>query len=108
MVAMVAFLALGPAEADELTHVRALRSLAAEAAEVIRLEAQHRVTGTYAREMKQETREQIASEAQSAQSPQIKQLAQQAIGALGRNDANALTRISQQLFKMEGPYGRAD
>jgi len=104
----VAALGCFPASADGLSDIRAVRSVAAEAAEVIRLKLQHRVTETYAREMKEEARQQLAQEAQSAQAPQTRDIAGQAISALDRNDARALTSIAQQLFRMEGPHGRAD
>jgi len=109
VLAFVALLDWGQAAAaDDLSQVRAIRSLAAEAAEIIRLQAQHRVTETYAREMKQQAREQLQSEAEGAQRPPLGQMAQQAIVALGRDDSNTLMRIVQQLLKMEGPHGRAD
>ena len=101
-------LSVTTAQADPLADTRILRSLAAEAAEVIRLQARHRVTETYAREMKTEAREQLQSTAKSTDSPQLKPLAAKALAALDRNDAGALTAIAQQLFSMEGPHGRAD
>jgi hypothetical protein len=96
------------AHADPLADTRILRSLAAEAGEVIRLQAQHRVTETYAREMKKEAREQLESTAKSTDAPQLRPLAAKALTALDRNDAGELTAIARQLLKMEGPHGRAD
>jgi hypothetical protein len=96
------------AQADPLADTRIVRSLAAEAAEVIRLQAQHRVTETYAREMKKEAREQLESTAKSTDAPQLKPLAAKVLTALDREDAGALTAVARQLLKMEGPHGRAD
>ena len=101
-------LVCGVARADALSDIRTLRSLSAEAAEIIRLHAQHRVTDTYATRMKQEAREEIQSAAKSADAPQLKAMAQQALEALGHDDAKALSQLAQQLFAMEGPHGRAD
>jgi len=101
-------LSVTTAQADPLADTRILRSLAAEAAEVIRLQAQHRVTETYAREMKTEAREQLQSTAKSTDAPQLKPIGAKAVSALDRNDAGALTAIAQQLFNMEGRHGRAD
>jgi len=98
----------GFAHADELSNIRAIRSLVAEASQVVRLESRNRLTQAYARAMKEQAREQLASEAQSATSPQIKSLAGQAIVALNRNDANALANIAERLFIMEGPHEPAD
>jgi hypothetical protein len=106
--AAVLCIGCGAARADDLADIRAVRSLAAEAAQVIRLEAQHRVTGTYAREMKDSARDELGSETKSTSAPRIKALAQQAISALNANDAGALERIAKQLLAMEGPHGRAD
>jgi hypothetical protein len=103
-----AALSAAVAQADPLADTRILRSLAAEAAEIIRLQAQHRVTETYAREMKREAREQLESTARSTDAPQLKPLAANALAALDRNDAGALATIAQQLLRMEGPHGRAD
>lgn len=96
------------AQADALSDIRTLRSLSAEAAEVIRLQAQHRVTYTYATQMKREAREELESTGQTASSSQLKQMAQQATQALDRNDSRALTALAQRLLAMEGPHGRAD
>lgn len=98
----------GLARADDLAEVRAVRSLAAEAAQVIRLESRHQVTGTYAREMKDSAREELRSEAESATAPRVQALARQAISAVNANDGATLERIVRQLFAMEGPHGRAD
>lgn len=107
-ILLAALLGWSPAAADDQADIRSVRTLSAEAAEVIRLQAQHSVSETYARTMKQEARKQLAEEAQSAQAPNLRKLAGQAVSALDRNDANALTEIVQQLFGMEGPHGRAD
>lgn len=98
----------GLARADDLADLRAVRSLAAEAAQVIRLESQHRITGIYARKMKDSAREELRNEAESAPAPRVKTFAQQAVSAVNANDAAALERIARQLFAMEGPHGRAD
>jgi hypothetical protein len=108
LAAAVLCIGCGLARADDLADLRAVRSLAAEAAQVIRLESRHRVTGTYAREMKDSAREELRSEAEGATSPQVKVLAQHAISAVNANDTAALERIVRQLFAMEGPHGRAD
>jgi hypothetical protein len=108
LAAAVLCIGCGFARADELSDVRAVRSLAGEAAQVIRLKSQHRVTGIYAREMKDSAREELGNEAESATAPHVKALARQAISALDANDASRLERIVQQLFAMEGPHGRAD
>ena len=94
--------------AGALADIRTLRSLSAETAEVMRLQAQHGVTATYAAGIKQEAREELQSTARSASTPQLKQMAQQAIRALDRNDAPALADLVQRLLAMEGPHGRAD
>jgi hypothetical protein len=98
----------GFAHADDLSSIRAIRSLAAEASEVVRLESQNRLTQAYANAMKEQAGEQLANEAQNATAPQVKSLAGQAIVALNRNDANALAKIAQRLFTMEGPHEPAD
>jgi len=108
LTASFVLLSVTTAQADPLADTRALRSLAAEAAEVIRLQAQHRVTGIYVREMKEEAREQIESTIKGTDAPQLKPLAAKAIAALDRNDAGALAVIAQQLFRMERAHGRAD
>ncbi len=108
LAAAVLCIGCGFARADDLADLRAVRSLAAEAAQVIRLESQRRVTGTYAREMKDSAREELGNEAESAPAPRVKALARQAISAVNANDGAALERIVQQLFAMEGPHGRAD
>lgn len=107
-ILLTALLGGGPALADNLSDLRSVRTLAAEAAEVIRLQAQHRVTETYARTMKDAAREQLAEQAKSAEAPQMRKIAGHAISALDHNDPNALAAIAQQLLKMEGPHGRAD
>lgn len=96
------------AKADSLSDIRTLRSLSAEVAQVIRLHAQHRVSDTYAVQMKREAREELQSSAQSAGTLQLKQMAQQAISDLDRNDSNALARLAQRLLALEAPHGRAD
>ena len=98
----------GSGRADGLSDIRAIRSVAAEAAEVLTLESQHKVTATYAAVMKNQACSQLRNTAESAGSPQIKQLAQQAIDAVKANDAAALKRLVQQLYAMEGPHERAD
>jgi hypothetical protein len=103
LAAAVLFIGCGLARADALADIRAV-----EAAQVIRLEARHRVTGTYAQQMKDSAREELGSEAESATAPRVKALAQQAISALNAKNATALERIARQLFAMEGPHGRAD
>src|SRR5689334_16075923 len=97
-----------PVAADNLSDIRSVRTLAAEAAEVARLQAQHKITATYARAMKQEAREQLVQEAQDGKAPQLPKIAGQAISAVDHNNAGALAAIVQQLFRMEGPHGRAD
>ena len=107
-ILLAALLAWSPAAADDLSDIRSVRTLAAEAAAVIRLQAQHRITETYARTMKEEARQQLVQEAQEATARQLRTIAGQAISALDRNNASALTGIVQQLFRMEGSHGRAD
>jgi hypothetical protein len=107
-ILLLALLGCSPALADTLSDIRSVRTLAAEAGEVIRLQAQQKVTDIYARTMKDAAREQLAQEAQDAKAPQVRKIAGQAISALDRNDAGALSAIAQQLFRMEGPHGRAD
>lgn len=107
-IVLTALLGWSPAAADDLSDIRSVRTLAAEAGAVIRLQAQHSVTETYARTMKQEARKQLAQEAQDAKAPQLRKIAGQAISALDDNRASALAGIVQQLFRMEGPHGRAD
>ncbi|HEY1961397.1 MAG TPA: hypothetical protein VGG69_03175 [Rhizomicrobium sp.] len=101
-------LGCGGAHADDLADIRAVRSLAAEAAQVIRLETEHRVTGIYAREMKDSARDELGNEAESAATRRVKATALQAITAVDKNDIAALERIVRQLFAMEGEHGRAD
>jgi hypothetical protein len=108
LAAAVLCIGCGVARAGDLADTRAVRSLAAEAELAIRLESQHRVTATYAREMKDSAREELRSEAQSATAPRVKALARQAISAVNANDSAALESIVRQLFAMEGPHGRAD
>jgi hypothetical protein len=98
----------GVARADDLSEIRAVRSLAAEAAQVIRLETQHRVTAPYAREMKSSAREELRKEAESATAPRVKATALQAMAAVNANNAQALEAIVRRLFALEGPHGRAD
>jgi hypothetical protein len=98
----------GPGRADDLSDIRAIRSTAAEAAEVLNLENQHKVTATYATVMKNQACDQLRNTAESANSQHIRQLAQQAIHAVNANDSAALRRLVQQLYAMEGPHGRAD
>ena len=96
------------AQADDLSDVRAIRSLTAEGSQVIRLAAQHRLTAAYTRAMKQEARDQLVAELQAAKSNRVKMLAGEAIDALDKNDAGALGQIALRLFAMEGPHERAD
>ena len=107
-IAVALLLGSAAAHADTLSDIRSLRSLSAEAAQVIRLQAQHRVTDTYATEMKQEAREELQSSADDAGTPQLKAIARQATQALDRNNSQALTDIAERLLAMEGPHGRAD
>ena len=106
--AAVLLIGCGVARADDLADIRAVRSLAAEAAQVIRLQTNHRVTATYAAEMKQSATDELGSEAESATAAPVKALARQAISAVYANDAAVLERIVRQLLAMEGPHGRAD
>lgn len=98
----------GSGRADDLSDIRAIRSISAEAAQVLNLESQHKVTATYATVMKNQAVSQLRNTAESAASPQMKALAQQAIDAVKANDSAALKQIVQQLYAMEGPHGRAD
>jgi hypothetical protein len=108
-IAFVALvLACAVARADGLSDIRTLRSLSAEAAEIVRLQAQHRITETYATQMKREAREELQSAGESASTGALKEIAQQATQALDRNDEQGLTTLAQRLFAMEGPHGRAD
>ncbi|HEX3653431.1 MAG TPA: hypothetical protein VHU18_11475 [Rhizomicrobium sp.] len=97
-----------PGRADSLSDIRAIRSIAAEAAQVLNLEDQHKVTATYATVMKNQAISQLRNTAESAESPQTKQLAQQAIDAVKANDSAALKRFVQKLYAMEAAHGRAD
>jgi hypothetical protein len=108
IIALAMAFGCAAARADALSDIRTLRSLSAEASEIIRLQAQHRVTDTYAVQMKDEAREQLQSSAESADTPQLKALAHQALVALSRNDAQALSGIAERLLAMEGAHGRAD
>ena len=80
------FIGCGGARADDLSDIRAVRSLAAEAAETIRLETQHRVTSIYARQMKDSAREELSNEADNASAPRAKALARQAFSAVQASD----------------------
>jgi hypothetical protein len=106
--AAVLFIGCGVARADDLADIRAVRSLAAEAAQVIRMEAQGGVIHIYAREMKASAREELISEADSTSAARVKTLARGAISAADKNNATALEDIVRQLFTMEGPHERAD
>ena len=70
--AAVLCIGCGAARVDDLADIQSVRSLAAEAAQVIRLESQHRVTRTHAREMKDSAREELGSEAEGATAPHVK------------------------------------
>jgi uncharacterized protein YpiB (UPF0302 family) len=106
---LIALLGLcGPGRANDLSDIRAIRSTAAEAAEVLYLENQHKVTATYATVIKNQACSLLRNTVESAGSQQIKHLAQQAIDAVKANDSAALKRLVQQLYQMEGPHGRAD
>jgi hypothetical protein len=106
---LIALLGLGwgPGRADDFADIRTLRSLAAEASEVCRLSAQHRVTEVYAHTMLKEARDELQDTAESTRSAPLKAIARNAIAAVNKADANMLARIAQQLFEMEGPHGRA-
>jgi hypothetical protein len=108
ITSVVFILGCAVVRADALSDVRTLRSLSAEAAEIIRLQAQHRITETYATQMKWEAREELQSAGESASTGALKQTAQQATQALDRNDEQGLATLAQRLFAMEGPHGRAD
>jgi hypothetical protein len=101
---------LSAAETSHVVELRNVRSLAAEAAEVLRLQTEHRVGTVYAQTMIQNAREQLQDIDQSAGSDDAalhREIAD-TTAALNKQDAAALGGIAQRLFTLAGPHGPAD
>ena len=88
---------------------RSVRSMAAETAEVLRLHAEGKVTGTYSDRMKQNAREQLQDLDDNArdQDPALDGIIRDFLAALERDDAAVLRAIAERLFAMAGPRGPA-
>src|SRR4051812_12661728 len=90
--------------ADDLIATRTLRSLAAEASLVLRLQAEGKVSGTYSRAMSKQIAQQLQQLGGETGDAQVRQTANAAIMALTARDAGALQRISDHLFAEAGPH----
>ena len=99
----------GAACADETADRRSVRSVAAEAAEVLRLHEGGKISGVYLDKMKQNAREQLQSADKSAggRDPALRRAIGESTMALDNNDAGALRAIADRLFAMAGPRGSA-
>jgi hypothetical protein len=89
--------------AEDVPHLRVIRSLTAEAALYIRLERRHQVSTTYAAEMKKLTRQGLLSEQQDAKSKEADQFAHAALQALAADDELALSQIRSKLTRLLDP-----
>jgi len=100
----------GDIDSGKLTAIRGIRTAAAEAALVVQLKQQGRVTDTYAEEMKDDAKEELESLRKQVQqkNPDLLSITQAAIDATGASDIGRLRAITNQLLAMEGPHGRAD
>lgn len=98
------------AEPQELPALRAVRSLAAETAQVLRLESDGRVTMLYADMMRQDARDQLLQmdESSGSRDPVLHQAVSDSVSALDRKDAAMLRAIADRLFGMAGPRGPTD
>ena len=100
---------LSAAETGHLVELRNVRSLAAEAAEVLRLQSEHRVNAVYARGMTKNALEQLQDIDQSSGSEDaaLRREIADTMTALNKQNAAALGAIAQRLFIMAGPHGPA-
>jgi hypothetical protein len=103
IVGIVLALLLGAlnAIAAELPDLRAARSLVAEAALILRLDAQHRLTATYAAQAQNMVDEQLQSKLKSlaSESPEA-ELIRAALAALKARDLRRLEQAQQQLTRL--------
>lgn len=89
------------ATADELPDLRGARSVVAEAALVLRLDAQHRVTPVYVMQIEDMVRQQLLSDLKSlAPRSQGAELIRTALAALKVRDARRLDEVQQQLTRL--------
>ena len=98
------------AEQTELPSRREVRSLAAEAAGVFRLDAEGRSTALYTRKMADNARKRLGDIDASAgdRDPVLHRAIAEAIAALDKRAATALRNVSERLFALAGPHGPAD
>jgi len=101
---------LAAAESSDLVEMRTVRSLAAETAEVFRLQAERRVNAIYARTMTENAVDQLHDLDQSAggEGAALHRAIAETVAALNHQDSAALRAIAQRLFIMAGPRGPAD
>jgi hypothetical protein len=95
--------------ADEIADRRSVRSIAAEAAEVLRLHAAGKVSDVYTDKMKKNAREELRDADTSAgdRDPALRRAIGESLMALDNNDAGALRAVAARLFAMAGPRGPA-
>jgi hypothetical protein len=100
----------GAAEPRDLAGLRSVRSLAAEAAVVLRLGTDNKVTSTYTQAMKDNTRAQLHDIDESAgkADAELHRAIADTMTALERNDAPALQAIAERLFGKAGSRGPTD
>jgi ElaB/YqjD/DUF883 family membrane-anchored ribosome-binding protein len=97
-------------DSGKLIAIRNIRTVAAEAALVADLKQHGRVSDTYAREMRQDAKDELESLRKQVEqkNPDLLPITQQAIDATQAADIGRLRAIANQLLAMEGPHGRAD
>jgi hypothetical protein len=103
IVGIVLALLLGAlnAIAAELPDLRAARSLVAEAALILRLDAQHRLTAVYAAQAQNMVDEQLRSKLKSlAHESRETELIRAALAALKARDLRRLDQAQQQLTRL--------
>ena len=103
IVGIVLALLLGAlnAIAAELPDLRAARSLVAEAALILRLDAQHRLTAVYAAQAQNMVDEQLQSKLKSlAPEAREAEMIRAALAALKARDLRRLDQAQQQLTRL--------
>lgn len=94
------FIASNSPDTANATHLRVVRSLAAEGALNLRLERGHQISVTYAVVMRNMTRQSLLSEEKSAKSPPLSRFVLVATRALARRDEPALIQVVSELNEL--------
>jgi hypothetical protein len=94
--------------AEDLVAARTARSLIAEAAMVLRLNAESRLTAIYSDAMSENVRQKLQQLEGSTDDPMLRKTLETAVAALTRSDAATLRAIADRLFAQTGPHGPAD